>query len=51
VVDTSVPHALLALARIGYGVAVVPSNQLRPQGRAHRAGPFTPDGRSASGSR
>jgi DNA-binding transcriptional LysR family regulator len=28
VFETSVPHALLALARINYGVAIVPSNQV-----------------------
>jgi DNA-binding transcriptional LysR family regulator len=45
VFETSVPPSLLAMARIGYGVAIVPSNQLI-EGRALRGAPIVHEGKS-----
>lgn len=45
VFETSVPSALLAMARIGYGVAIVPSNQLVDD-RTLRRVPIIHEGKS-----
>jgi LysR family transcriptional activator of glutamate synthase operon len=45
VFETSVPHALLAMARIGYGIATVPSNQVI-EDRTLRRAPIVHDGKS-----
>jgi LysR family transcriptional regulator, cyn operon transcriptional activator len=45
VFETSVPSALLAMARIGYGVALMPSNQLVKDRRLRRV-PIIHDGKS-----
>jgi LysR family transcriptional regulator, cyn operon transcriptional activator len=45
VFETGVPSALLAMARIGYGVAIVPSNQLMEDRALHRL-PIIHEGKS-----